>query len=287
MTPATTARLKIKDVSERTGVAPATIRMWEQRHGFPTPQRTPSGYRLYTEGDVEAIRTVIALRRRGLSIPAAIERGRDEPEVRAETHPSIYAAVSAVDPTAHPRVLRRRTLASMSHAIEDEMLARGAHGLVVGAFQRERFYDRVAHRYEQLALRSDATVVFADFPAVVSEPGGPTRVPIASTDALGNEWAVVVDAPGYAACLLAWERPNRTEGGERLFEAVLSLDPRAVRRAVAVAAALAGRRDEAVGERLRRLIEGRALATEPPASALTALTSRMVAYLDESPGAAH
>ncbi len=124
--------------------------------------------------------------------------------------------------------------------------------------------------------------MFADFPEVREDAGQPIEVPIAPTDALGNEWAVVVDAPGYAACLLAWERPNRAAGGERMFEAVLSLDPRAVRRAVRVAAALAGRRDAALGRRLERMLEGRPLATEPPASALTALTSRMVAYLDDA-----
>lgn len=281
MTQATSSKLKIKDVAERTGVAAATIRMWEQRYGFPAPQRTPSGYRLYTERDVEAIRTVVALRRRGLSIAVAIERSREEPAVSAESHPSIYAAVTAVDAAAYPRVLRRSTLAAMSHAIEDEFLARGANGIVVGAFQRTRFYDRVSRRYDQIAPRSDATLVFADFPEVIQEEGRPTRVPIASTDALGNEWAVVVDAPGYAACLLAWERPNRAAGGERMFEAVLSLDPRAVRRAVRVASALAGRRDAHLGRSLSDRLEGRPLATEPPASALTSLTSRMVAYMDE------
>jgi DNA-binding transcriptional MerR regulator len=139
--------LKIKDVADRTGVAAATIRMWEQRYGFPNPQRTASGYRLYTGRDVEAIRAVVALRRRGLSISAAIERAREEPTVSADTHPSIYASVTAVDASAYPRVLRRSTLAAMSHAIEDEFLARGASGIVVGAFQREAFYPRVAHRY--------------------------------------------------------------------------------------------------------------------------------------------
>ncbi len=285
--------LKIKDVAERTGVAAATIRMWEQRYGFPTPSRTPAGYRLYTEADIEAIRTVMALRRRGLSIPLAVERARGQaagsaaPEVATdvalatEAHPSIYAAVASVDPNAHPRVLRRSTLAAMSHAIEDELLARGARGMVFGAFQRQAFYERVSHRYEQIAMRSDAAVVFADFPEVVRKPGLPTRVPIASTDALGNEWAVVVDAPGYSASLLAWERPNRAAGGERLFEAVLSLDPRAARRAAKVASMLARRRDPALGDSLDALLDGRPLAMEPPASALTSLTNRMVAYLDD------
>ena len=286
--------LKIKDVAELTGVAAATIRMWEQRYGFPTPSRTPAGYRLYTEADVEAIRTVMALRRRGLSIAVAVERARlpgpdaergdavgVAPASVAEAHPSIYAAVAAVDPSAHPRVLRRSTLAAMSHAIEDELLARGTRGIIVGAFQREPFYARVSHRYEQIAMRNEATIVFADFSEVSAEPGHPTQVPIAATDALGNEWAVVVDAPGYSACLLAWERPNRAAGGERMFEAVLSLDPRAARRAVGVAVTLARRRDEAVASELDGLLAGRPLAMEPPASALTSLTNRMVAYLDD------
>src|SRR3954447_19445821 len=49
-------KLAIKDVAELTGVAAATIRIWEQRYGFPAPARTASGYRIYTEQDVLAIR---------------------------------------------------------------------------------------------------------------------------------------------------------------------------------------------------------------------------------------
>lgn len=288
MTAPVTSKLKIKDVAERTGVAAATIRMWEQRYGFPTPSRTPSGYRLYTQADIEAIRTVLALRRRGLSIAAAVDRARtsagagESIDAAADelARPSIYAAVTSVDATAHPRVLRRQTLAAMSHAIEDELLSRGVKGIVIGAFQRESFYERVAHRYDQIAMRSDATIVFADFPRVVANDGEPTRIPIAHTDALGNEWAVVVDSPGYSACLLAWERPNRSDGGERMFEALLSLDPRAARRACQVAAELTRRQDPATADALASMLEGRPLATEPPASALTSLTNRMVAYLD-------
>ena len=54
--------LPIKDVAERTGIAAATIRMWEQRFGFPEPARTASGYRMYTEEDVEALRRVSTFR---------------------------------------------------------------------------------------------------------------------------------------------------------------------------------------------------------------------------------
>ena len=35
--------LAIKDIAERTGIAAGTIRMWEQRHGFPTPDGVHTG----------------------------------------------------------------------------------------------------------------------------------------------------------------------------------------------------------------------------------------------------
>src|SRR3712207_9465751 len=57
-------------------LAAQTIRMWEQRYGYPAPSRTPSGYRVYSDADVETLRRVVAFRRRGLSVPAALDRAR-------------------------------------------------------------------------------------------------------------------------------------------------------------------------------------------------------------------
>src|SRR3712207_6588530 len=68
--------LAIREVAEATGIAAGTIRMWEQRYGFPDPQRTASGYRRYSDDDVESLRRVASFRRLGLSIPAAIDRVR-------------------------------------------------------------------------------------------------------------------------------------------------------------------------------------------------------------------
>ena len=276
--------LAIKDVAERTGIAAGTIRMWEQRYGFPAPGRTASGYRRYTEDDVDALRKVLALRHRGLSVPAAISRAQDTGG--PSDHPSIYAAVAAQDPTARPQVLRKSTLIALSKAIEHEALALAAAPVVFGAFQQERFYRRVERRYRRLAAHADAAAVFADFPGGARHPdGGPSEVPIAPDDALGNEWAVIVDAPGYAACLLAWEQPGLTEPGgpgdhDRRFEAIWTIDPEATRRAAQVAARLAGRADPGLGERLEELLTDRPLALEEPAPALTALTNRMVAYME-------
>jgi DICT domain-containing protein len=279
-----TTDLAIKDVAERTGIAAGTIRMWEQRYGFPVPGRTASGYRRYTEGDVDALRKVLALRHRGLSVPAAISRAQDTGA--ASDHPSIYAAVAAHDLGARPHVLKKSTLVALSKAIEHEALALAAAPVVFAAFQQERFYRSVERRYQRLALHADAAAVFADFPGGLRTPqGAPAEIPIAPEDVLGNEWAVVVDAPGYAACLLAWEQPGITEPGgpddaDRRFEAIWTIDAEATRRAAQVSAQLAGRADPALGERLQELLADRPLALEEPAPALTALTNRMVAYLD-------
>ena len=67
---------------------------------------------------------------------------------------------------------------------------------------------------------------------------------------------------------------------ERIFEAIWTLDARVVRRASHVAAALARRADGALGDRMDALLDERPLALEQPAPALTAVTNRIVGYLD-------
>ena len=102
--------LPIRDVAEQTGLAAGTIRMWEQRYGFPTPERTPSGYRVYSEDDVEMLRRVVELRRGGLSVLAALERARSSSTTE---HPSIFGAVPH---EGRSRRLRKKTLIAMARA---------------------------------------------------------------------------------------------------------------------------------------------------------------------------
>jgi DICT domain-containing protein len=276
--------LAIRDVAQRTGIAAGTIRMWEQRYGFPEPQRTASGYRRYSLQDVDVLRRVLSYRERGLSVPAALERARASAD--PTDRPSIYGAIVAEGLPVVPQLLRKRTLVELSRAIEDEALARGAGPVVIGAFQRVASYRAVAHRYERLAQVADCVLAFADFDALRAAPGLPTEIPVGGGDALASEWAVIIDAPGYAACLLAWEQPRGederrgTSDGERRFEAVWTMDPQVVRRAAGVAGALAGRADPDLGARVAALLADRPLAVDSPAPALTALCNRMIGYLE-------
>jgi DICT domain-containing protein len=274
--------LAIKDVAARTGVAAGTIRMWEQRYGFPEPERTPAGYRLYSEDDVEALRRLLAFRQRGLSVPAAVERVRGTG--LATDRPSLFGALAGGEEPVPSQVLTKRTLLAISRAIEDETMARAAAPVVVGSFQRERHYRAVEHRYRAMARTADAVVVFADFERLEADARCPIEVPLEAGDALGNEWAVVIDAPGYAACLLAWEQPRpenaRVPDRERRFEAILTLDPRQVRRAALIGASVARRADAALGDRVEGLLAERPMAVEHPAPGLTSVANRIVGYLD-------
>ena len=193
---------------------------------------------------------MLALRERGLSVPAAVDRVRGAD--MATDRPSLFGALAGGDQPVGSQILTKRTLLAISRAIEDEAMSRAASPLVFGAFQRERNYRAVEHRYRAMARTADAVVVFADFERL-GTGGAIAEVPLEAGGALGNEWAVVIDAPGYSACLLAWEQPRRRRAvpdGERTFETIWTLDPRTVRRAAEVGAALARRADDALGERV-------------------------------------
>ena len=270
--------LSIGDLAHRTGVPISTLRSWEKRYGFLQPDRRAGEHRRYSEADVDAVLEVLARRRGGLSLAAAVQRA-DAPPVRSG---SVFAELRRRHPVLRPQVLSRHTLVSMSHAIEDECCARAADPLLFGAFQRERFLRASYDRWRELARTAQCTVVFADFehPAPTRR-GAPIEVRVPSDSPLNREWVVVCDAVDLPACLTAVERPGQDPGaGDRTFEAVWSVDPQVVRDASRIAAALA--------DDLRP--EWREAADLPPQPdppgasedlrRATELFDRMVAYID-------
>src|SRR5689334_21099565 len=57
-----------------TGVAPSTVRAWEQRYDVISPERSASGYRLYDEGAIRRLRMMSTLIASGWSAAQAAER---------------------------------------------------------------------------------------------------------------------------------------------------------------------------------------------------------------------
>ena len=114
--------------------------------------------------------------------------------------------------------------------------------------------------------------------------GGPIEVPIGPQDALANEWAVIIDAPGYAACLLGWEHPATASDRPTTASAASRRSGRSTRARRAAPrrspCGLAAREVPEDGGRVEAMLADRPLAIEEPAPSLTALTNRLVAYLE-------
>lgn len=60
-----TALLSIGALSRATGIPPETLRTWEQRYGFPVPERKPSGHRVYPVASVSRLRRIAEALARG------------------------------------------------------------------------------------------------------------------------------------------------------------------------------------------------------------------------------
>lgn len=71
-------KFRIVEAAERAGVSAATLRAWERRYGIPTPARTRTGYRLYSDNDLQALSRMKNLVENGLAANEAAEQVRAE-----------------------------------------------------------------------------------------------------------------------------------------------------------------------------------------------------------------
>jgi DNA-binding transcriptional MerR regulator len=263
--------LSIGDLAAATGVAVGTLRMWESRHGFPVARRLDGGHRRYDSDEVARVTRVLEARREGLSLAAAIERVRDW---TPSAPPSVFASLRSHQPELHVHRLPVRGMRAISHAIEDECLARATRPVLAGSFQRERAYRREEHRWRELARTARMAFVIADFPRRRTARGRPSEVPLSRDSPLAREWAVVCVDAGFSACLAGWEPPSL--GGTRCFEAIWSTDPAAVRAAIQVALELAG---GTVAVRGAEAITGLGPPAASGSEPALALANRVIDYL--------
>ena len=130
----TTVEWAVGSVSERLGVAPATLRTWDRRYGIGPSQRTEGGHRRYTEEDIRRVRVMARFTARGVPAQSAarVALSMDSERLMIETgtendmapqlgddHGTVSAVCSAalsLDPGAlsriYQRTLRERDLVS-------------------------------------------------------------------------------------------------------------------------------------------------------------------------------
>jgi DNA-binding transcriptional MerR regulator/methylmalonyl-CoA mutase cobalamin-binding subunit len=68
MSPSTEPRHPVRFVAQRTGLTPHVLRAWERRYGAVSPSRSDGGQRLYSDLDIERLRTLHRLGEAGHAI---------------------------------------------------------------------------------------------------------------------------------------------------------------------------------------------------------------------------
>jgi DNA-binding transcriptional MerR regulator len=64
----------IAEIEDRSGLSSALLRQWERRYGFPRPERSPGGHRLYSEADLQAVGAIKNWIAQGMAPSQAVKR---------------------------------------------------------------------------------------------------------------------------------------------------------------------------------------------------------------------
>jgi DICT domain-containing protein len=272
------ADLTIGELAGLTGVPPATLRVWERRHGFPRAQRQARGHRRYLHSEADLVAEVARLKGQGVRLDRAVAQvlAAEEPV------PSVFATLRNRLPRTTAHRLRKASLVALCHAIEDECAARAEPAWLFGGFQEERFFRASERRWADLARPARGAWAMACFSTTQTVLSGVRLVRLDPAASMRREWALVWLADSRPVALAAWELPGQPPrpDRDRRFETLWTLDPAAVHDAAQTCVALAERAGcdlAAVRSHLRR--------PTPAGERLedaTALFARVVAYLDGS-----
>jgi DNA-binding transcriptional MerR regulator len=109
--------LKTSEAAALLNVSPNTLRAWERRFGFPKPQRSPGKHRLFTHGEVAALRDAL---QDGLSISSAVSRAREG--LAADSNSLVGALVSYERERADQAIEAALALRSVERSVEEVLL---------------------------------------------------------------------------------------------------------------------------------------------------------------------
>lgn len=104
----------IRGVAERTGITPATLRIWERRYGRPVPVRIESGHRRYTDAQMRwlvRVSEALANGHRASDVlqaePGRLDELLDREPIAERTDDALMQAVRAFDGAALTRSFER------------------------------------------------------------------------------------------------------------------------------------------------------------------------------------
>ncbi|MFP5361726.1 MAG: MerR family DNA-binding transcriptional regulator [Thermoleophilia bacterium] len=109
--------LKTSEAASLLNVSPNTLRAWERRFGYPKPQRSAGRHRLYTYGEVTALRDAL---QQGLSISSAVSRAREA--LSTDTHTLVGALAGFELDRADGAMESALALRSLERSVEEVLL---------------------------------------------------------------------------------------------------------------------------------------------------------------------
>jgi DNA-binding transcriptional MerR regulator len=109
--------LKTSEAAALLNVSPNTLRAWERRFGFPKPQRSPGKHRLFTHGEIAALRDAL---QEGLSISSAVSRAREG--LAADSNSLVGALVSYERERADAAIEAALAMRSVERSVEEVLL---------------------------------------------------------------------------------------------------------------------------------------------------------------------
>ncbi len=139
----------IREVSRLTGVNPVTLRAWERRYGLIQPTRTDSGHRLYSQADIEAVRSILAWIERGVAVSKVGKILAKSSAVKAAGAP-VYEEVTATE-WGEWQAQLRRAISAFDEARVDRL-----YGQVFSSYPLPVvFQDILMPLWQELLLRQD------------------------------------------------------------------------------------------------------------------------------------
>jgi DNA-binding transcriptional MerR regulator len=139
----------IREVARLTGVNPVTLRAWERRYGLIQPTRTDSGHRLYSQVDIESVRSILAWIERGVAVSKVGKILAKSSAIKTASAP-VYAEVSASEWGEWQAQLRRAISAF------DEVRLDCLYGQIFSSYPLPVVFQEVLMPlWQELLLRQD------------------------------------------------------------------------------------------------------------------------------------
>jgi DNA-binding transcriptional MerR regulator len=110
--------LKTSEAAALLNVSANTLRAWEERFGYPRPQRSPGRHRLYAYAEIDALRGAL---QDGLSASSAVSVLRDS--VSTDVLALVTAMTSFKRTRADAVMEASLSIGSLEHAVDDILLA--------------------------------------------------------------------------------------------------------------------------------------------------------------------